>query len=77
VEEDDPPEDLPDGMLYMPELRLMGLFTDYKEHGTCHIKELEVPAGVKLDELQCLDFDDAEGVLCGVTEMGVWIIEYA
>lgn len=55
----------------------MGLFTEYKDGGSCHVRQLAIPEGVRLDELQCLDFDDAEGILCGVTELGVWIIEYA
>lgn len=58
------------------ELHLMGLFTDHKGGGTCHVKKLALPEGVDLDTLQCLDFDDAEGILCAVTELGVWIIEY-
>ncbi|GJJ09709.1 hypothetical protein Clacol_003933 [Clathrus columnatus] len=58
------------------QLHLMGLFTDQKNGGTCHVKELVPPEGVDLDRLHCLDFDDAEGILCAVTERGVWIVEY-
>lgn len=60
-----------------PGLRLMGLFTEYKDGGTCHIKQMATPEGVPLNDLQCLDFDDAEGILCGITDTGVWIIEYS
>lgn len=60
-----------------PELRLTGLFTEYKDGGTFHIKQMATPEGVPLGDLQCLDFDDAEGILCGITDTGVWIIEYS
>ncbi|KAF8581655.1 hypothetical protein K439DRAFT_204824 [Ramaria rubella] len=77
IEEDEAPAEFPEGTVYLPELRLMGLFTEYKDGATRHAKELACPEGMQLDDLQCLDFDDAEGILCGVTESGVWIIEYS
>jgi hypothetical protein len=76
VEEEEAPPDLTDDIQYIPRLNLMGLFTEYKG-GSPHIKQMATPEGVQLDDLRCLDFDDAEGILCGVTERGVWIIEYS
>lgn len=58
------------------QLCLMGLFTDHKNRGACFVKQLASPEGVDLNMLQCLDFDDAEGILGAVTDRGVWIIEY-
>jgi hypothetical protein len=55
----------------------MGLFTEFKDGGSRHAKHMASPEGVDLHTLQCLDFDDAEGILCGVTETGVWVIEYS
>lgn len=77
VEEEEPPLNTAEEANYIPGYCLKGLFTDYKDGGTCYIKQLVTPDGIQLDDLQCLDFDDAEGILCAVTETGVWIIEYA
>jgi hypothetical protein len=77
IEEEEAPPDIADDIQFVPSLRLMGLFTDHKNGGTCHIKHMATPGGVILDDLQCLDFDDAEGILCGVTQTGVWIVEYS